>query len=296
MIEILEKFDRAKAAGVLARAAFSIEDDSNPAAALKWPEEEGLRREVLNEARIQLGLAHDDDSEEATQKLSDFLDIELDRLSSPENTEAVLNALARKGELPSDLFTVLIDSNITDFFGKKFENEQKLIEQTVRVPDREQHYGPSEDRNAPFLISLFAKHFPDKFPYKSFTMLVAAQRKGRFLDVHQAWRIYSDSVDLSGAETLVEMLKRFSDVFGHPITVHGKTANFILTAEVPRGQPIETTLKIEWKLDKNGKPIRSLVTWTHFTQERPFANSMQAALVVSIDLIRYRKELEKHGW
>lgn len=294
MITTLSDYDSIAAAGVLARAGFAIEDNCNPAAQVKWPEEALLRRKIFIEARHILEIEDDDQSEEAIERLSDFLDTEMDRLSAPKNNEAVLDALSRKGELPSDLFNISISQSIQDFFGKEFPQEKKLIEETVRSPDREQNYGPSEDRSASFLISLFSKHFPNKFPYKSFTMIVAGKRIGQFLDIHQAWRLYSDSVSLEGADTLIEMLKRFSDTFGHPIEMGGKKANFILSAEIPRGQPIESVIRIEPEVDKKGRQLKANVTWTWFLQEKPFANSMQAALVISTDLIRYRKELEKH--
>jgi hypothetical protein len=34
--------------------------------------------------------------------------------------------------------------------------------------------------------------YPDQYPMRSFVMLVAGQRHGVKLDVHQAWRVYPD--------------------------------------------------------------------------------------------------------
>jgi hypothetical protein len=297
MISILENYNSSEAAAVLARAAFSIEDESNPAANLKWPEEAGLRREILNQARIQLGISEDDQSELAIQKLSEFLDIEIDRLSKPENTELVLDALARRGDLPSDLYLVRVMESLKTLFGKHYDEEFDLINETVAAPDREQHFGVSEDRRQPHLVSLFIKSYPNtKYSFRSFKLLVVGQRVGRFFDVLQAWRIYPDAVSTDTAKDLVEVLKRFADVFGYPIKYNGKKTHFIYSLDIPRGSTFANEIQIEGRTDKNGNAKRTESTISLFAQPTLFGSNKSATLICSIDVLRYRKFLRLHGW
>lgn len=295
MISSLSRFDNITAAGILARAAIYLEDKDNPAAANKFPHESSIRESILNDIRKTLGISPDDMSNEALDKVGDALDNECDVLLGEANDHETLLRLSNKGELPSDLYEINIALNINDFFGKKYDVEKKLIEKTIRLPDNEQHYGPPENPGDPFLISLFAKHFPNKYPNNSFTMLVAGERNGTLLTIHQAWRIYKDSICLEGNTDLVDMLRRFAEKFGSEIIFNGKKGHFFLTGDVPNNSPLKYEIVL---IDSEHKPKkkRAEVVSTHFIQNRPSGSSQQAALIIAIDLIKYKRLLKSHGW
>lgn len=296
MISSLQRFDKLTAAGILARAALAIYDESNPAGDARLPGEASLRAQVMAEARSVLQLDPNDSSPQALERLSDVLDAECDGLVGPTDTESALNRLAEKGQLPSDLFKINVIENVRVLYGKKYAREEKLIEDTVRAPDQEQHYGPPKDPNEPFLISLFLKHYPSEYPLRSFNLLVAGQRSDLTLNIHQVWRIYPADVDVTGAETLVDVLRRFSDKFGEEISLGGKKGHFIYAADIPRGEKIEGAWNVSDNVAaaKKGKAHR--ITMSFFTQANPQGTSNQVALAIGIDVTRYLDAISARGW
>jgi hypothetical protein len=301
MISPLREFDNITAAGILARAALYLEDKDNPAITNKVPNESLIREAIISHMRDTLGISPNDTSDKALDILGEALDSEGNALLEQTNTDATLERLSSKGELPSDLFDIKIIKNLEQFFGKKFEFEKELIENTIRLPDQEQHYGPPSNPDDPFLISLFSKNFPNKYPKNSFTMLVAGERSGLKLTVHQAWRIYPDSVSLEGVTDLVDMLRRFADKLGSDIEFNGKTGNFFLTEELPDGKDIEYFVILhERKMREehiySKKIYHKEAMYSHFTQNNPFGTSKRASLILGIDLVKYRNVLKSHGW
>jgi hypothetical protein len=296
MLSVLSRFDPVTAAGILARTAIAIGNDTNPAATARLPEEHALREAVLLEMRRSLNVAPDDSSQETLERISDALDVEGDRLIGPTDEDSTLIHLSEKGELPSDLYEVEIIINIEQFHGRKFPHEARLIREAVKTPDREQHFGPLEKVGEPALISLFAKFFPNEYPLRGFTMLVAGRRRGMILDVHQAWRVYADLVDLTRADTLVDMLRSFSNRFGAEIKLGGQIGTFIYAAEIPRDTPVSTSFEMSER-DKYGKVrAKRHITVTCFVSTPPEGALATVALAVGIDLDLYREALQQRGW
>lgn len=228
MIKALKGLDEKDAAGLLARAALSLEyvDPSSYAIA----GEDVVRANILEEARHRLGIASDDDSSDSIEKLAEFLDEEFDRLLAPPDTEFALARLAERGDLPSDLYEINIIANVADIYGNRFDLEKDIIETTVRSPSKEQHYGPPRRQHEPAMISLFLRSFRTKWPLKDFVMLVAAQREGFFLHVHQAWRIYPSKVNTAGVKEPIDWLRKFSDAYGIDVEVEGQSGHFFMFA------------------------------------------------------------------
>ena len=291
MISALKRFDDVTAAGILARAALAI--DGNPSGSYRIPDEESVREQLIAEVMRRHGLRRDDHTPRSMEQLSDLLDVELDTLIAPSNSEEALERLSTRGSLPSDLFKIEIVNQVSDFHGRKFDREERLIQKTVRSPDREQHYGPSIGPDVPAMISLFAKYFPNEYPIRSFTMLVAGQRNGLTLRIHQAWRVYPD-IALDGAPTLVDLLHCFSDQFGFELTVGDKTGNFFLSAALPQDiEDFEATFEV--RPESVGKNRRKRLTFSYFFQHAKPAGP-KAALLVAIDLDKYRSFLESRGY
>jgi hypothetical protein len=249
---------------------------------------------VLAEAREALGVPENDETPQTLERLADILDSESESLIGPTNSEQALVRLGEKGELPSDLFQIEVIQDIKDFHGRKYPAEFDLIQKTVKSPDQEQHFG----RDAPVLVSLFAKYFPNEYPLRGFTMLVAGQRKGLLLEVHQAWRIYPDVVDLSGIRNLVDMLRRFSDVFGVEIELGGQSGRLIVLADLPEGtRSLEAFMPLKSpEYDRfSPKASRRIYTMTMFTEFRP-GETARAALAIGVDFTRYGAFLKTRGW
>jgi hypothetical protein len=282
MIKALEQLDKTSAAGLLARAALSLGYSDNPTAPFIEGEAD-IRSSVINEARARLGLDRDDYRPETIEKIADYLDDESDKLLRPPDTKAALARLAERGDLPSDLYEINIVPTVVEVHGKDFPLEKEIIETAIRAPTLEQHFGPARKLPEPAMISLFARAFRTRWPLKDFVMLVAGQRDGFRLDVHQAWRIYSSRVDVKGAKTLVDWLSRFADVYGAEIEVEGKKGHFFrfATGHIPNSFNIALPA---------GKSRN--ITISRFTQKDSVTGIEQSALVVAIDLERYRKMLD----
>jgi hypothetical protein len=293
MSTVIEAFDRVTAAGILARAALAVENEANPAAQPTLPDEASIRAKVIEEISKRYGIASVD-NQESREKLCDALDQISDELLGPVDTDIALERLAKKGDLPSDLYEVEIIPNIEQFYGKKFAREKQLIEETVHLPDLEQHYGPPKNPHDPYLISIFAKTFHDEYPARSFIMLIAGERKNLTMIVYQAWRLYPEDLDLTGASSPLDMLKRFALVFGTDLTVGNQHGSFILIGDVPDGKGV----LIQGRVPQGpmGKSIKRQFTFSYFRQARPGIGGHHAALMVGIDLDKYREALESHGW
>ncbi len=284
-MQVLEKFDERIALGILARAALALEDEGNPDAKFILDGEEAIRSTLLHEARKYLHLQQEDKRPETIEKLSDFLDDESDRLAGATDTTSALNRLAERGDLPSDLYKIDIISSIANFHGNNFDLEKQLIEATIRLPNQEQHFGPESNLREPALISLFTRPFKTRFPFKDFTMLVAATRNaGLVLNVHQAWRIYPALIKTDNVKNLVDLLHRFADTYGYDVEIGGEKGHFFILLD--KLVPLQINVSIP-----GGKP--KSITVSRFLQKDRLTGRSFSALVVAIDLEQYRAVLDQ---
>lgn len=299
MIAALQSYEPLTALGILSRAAFSIESDGNPAASIQLPNESIVRQAVLDEMRSNLGVLKNDLSETAIEKVSDALDAEMSKIVGDTDVDAVLEKMSEKGQVPGDLYKLNLVDGVKQVYREHWYLEQDNIFTTVRDANREQHFTPIlGDQNQP-LISLFSREFTEKIPSHSFTMLVIGQRSGLDLTIHDAWKVYADEVSLIGAEDLVGILKRFSNVYGREFKLNGVSAKFLLNADIDASPAIENTIEIQNRYRLNSKRLKTFppteFVLTHFVGKRSDGTSY-ATLTFSIDLIKYRQALKRHGW
>lgn len=260
LTQMLERYDKQIAAGILARAAFEVETGQEYRNSIV-DNEQAIRRALIAQARAKLGLKPDEENPDVIDKIRSCLDSESERLAGSPHATSAFERLIARGDVPSDLYNIRIIANIENFFGKDFAREKDFIERTVRAPNREQHFGVEGDAEAPRLVSLFTREFKTPFPARNFTMLVAGQRgDGQVLDVHMAWRLDASKVYPSGAPDLVELLRRFADVYGADITLNGQRGRFFLTTA--RDVPAKMTVSVGTKTAKE-------LTVTRFVQQNP---------------------------
>ncbi|MDM0051403.1 hypothetical protein [Variovorax sp. J22R115] len=299
MISALENLDQRTAANLLARAAFSIEYEDPIGEETPDPAYDRVLQEVIAEVRRRAGLAPDDQSPRAIELLSDVIDDELINLTGKTNVDTVLDNMAKKGEVPSDLYVLKIIDQVQDIYKRHWASEFDIISNTVKAADQEQHFGPEEHGGEPTLISLFAKSYTNKFPYRNFMMLVAGQRAGLTLHVHQAWRIYADDIDLKNAKDLVDVLRRFCERFGLEFEVNGVRGKFMLNVELANEETYvrQITILPVYKNDGKGKKVEQQIRYimSNFTNHRP-DGSVGSALTLAIDLEKYQANLTAHGW
>ncbi len=197
-----------------------------------------------------------------------------DQLIAAPDTEAALLRMAERGDFP----------NIVDALGRRFLLEKDVIETTIRAPTTEQHFGRARGQHEPAMISLFLRNFRTRWPLKDFFMVVAAQRDGFLLHVHQAWRIYPSIIDVLGLTTPVDWLERFADVYGATVEIQGEKAKFFMF--------LEGNIPPDVKWDQ---PPHKKLLISRFSRLNPITHAEQAALVVAIDIHKYLKTLDDLG-
>jgi hypothetical protein len=294
----LAGMDNVKAAGILARAAISLCDENNPAGAFVLPGEEGVREQVISLARQRLGLTAASLSENEIDKIVDFLDDEAESLDEPVDQGRVLESLSAKGELPNDLYEVIVDGQVVDLYQNR-RLDVELIRATVRNPDRQYHFVPQDgDPEGVPLVSLFAKHFSHKYLHRSFTLLLSGLRVGLHVHVSSAWRVYADAIP-GPSKTLLELLKRFAEEFGLNIRCDGEIGKFFQKV-LSEGRQTLSPPSYELHIDDNqGQPLTKdhqiRVSLIHHDKRRP--DGMQASILVyAINLVKYANALALHGW
>lgn len=299
MISVLKQFKPRTAAGILARTALFLDDETNPAARSHVENEHAVRHALLQEVRNALGVPASDNSAETNERIGDVLDKELDLIAGETDVNHVLVDLATKGAIPSDLYQIEVVDNVKDIYEPKWHQERRQIFQTVENADQEQHFSADPESGEPPLVSLFAKVFADKFPYRSFTMLVVGHRgDGVKLHVHQAWRLYADAIPLEGASDLVDLLRRFSEQFGLYIEVDGVRTKFSLNKNLKEDRTSGTIhVPPVYGPDSKGRRVEKEVTFvlSNFMVHRP-DGTISATMTNAIDKERYLSMLRAHGW
>jgi hypothetical protein len=282
----LETLEPKAAAGLLARTALSLFYKRRADDEYLIADEANIRERVIRHAREQLGIAEDNYEQEALEKIADHLDQQADRLLSEPDPMIALKRLAERGDLPSDLYEIEIIPNVRTMLGRRFDLEKQLIETTVRAPTQEQHYGPAREVHEPAMISLFVRRFRTRWPLRDFIMLVAGERNGFKLGVHQAWRIYPAIINVAAADSPVELLKKFADKYGAEIELDGKRGHFFFLAD---SVPAVSYFQIV----PTKKPQIALISF--FRQIDRSAKVTRSSLVVSINQDRYLDTLEELG-
>jgi hypothetical protein len=239
MIEALKGFDRTTALGVLSRAALAVlSSASNPSAQPVLENETQIRQQLIFEIANRIGLPPDLSDQNVRDKVSDALDAEAEILDLPVDTDAALTRLSERGELPSDLFDVVVYEALREVYGDAMEQERQNILLTVHSPEAEEHFGPSISPDRPALVSLLGRRFPAHPRRAGFYHIVAGERSSTKLNVQQAWRIYEDEIDLTSAGTLMGALKLFAEKYGVNIKSGDQVGRLIPWALVPPNTPI----------------------------------------------------------
>jgi len=290
MIETLAGIEPRTAAGILARTALVLDGDvSNPAAKPRVLNEESIRQKVLSELRDRLGLRGKSGAD-ANDRLYEAISSEADRLFELPDLRRAIERLSERGELPSDRYVVKIGEPVRGIYGPAFDEEEELILLTIREPHAEQHFGPRVNDDQPSLVSIFARVFRDKYPYRDFILLAVGLRTGLELYVYQAWRVYPSFVDLNGVATLTGIAERFAKKFGHDITVGTQTGKFVLWARIPAPVRHGESGKI---IIVHAPPSASLQASSSFRMTTD--GFIEIAFAMAIDIESYRRVLRKYS-
>lgn len=294
MLESISEFDPVTGAGILARAALALQEyrQVGEQSRVRWSEETELRQAILAELRRRLGVKSDDNSDDTIERMANMLDDESDALVESVDKPAALLHLSETGHLPSDLFQVELSQDVSRVYGKKTAEERALIEQTVRLPELEQQYGPKQNPSDPGLISMFMKKFPHRYELKSFWMLVVGRRRGLKLDVGQSWRLYPDMVDFAKISEPLDALRQFCEKFGFDVRVGTLQSPLVVHVE-HHGTNFKVEFDPNQKSKKDGKVSEAMgsVFFTKYDEQH-----YEVSMANYIDVGRYRAAIRSRGW
>jgi len=282
MIEAVRGYDPRAAAGILSGLALRLERASNLAAP---PSKTAIEERILTELREALNLDPEDESFETVERLADALDQEAERVAGIEPDPTITEKLSRDGLLPSDTLDLEFDAGLEKHHSSHWPIERQLAEITIRQPHREQAFTREEANSG---VSIFARFFSHKFPVRSFWLLVTGVRAGSILHIGQVFRVYPHDVDLSGCETLTDVLKEFANKFGVEVELNGRRGKFFMSV-IPQGSG---SVNDHIKLPTSFKGLL-VISGLHTVDEKQSG----VHLVFVINLTAYFQSVNaKHGW
>src|SRR5438105_8473931 len=104
MMQVLERYDRYVAAGILARAALALQSGQNEFLSNPVVDDEAaLHGALIANARHVLGLRADDRSPAVIERIGDYLDAQSEGLIGEPRVESALHRLIDRGDFASDL-------------------------------------------------------------------------------------------------------------------------------------------------------------------------------------------------
>jgi hypothetical protein len=175
MIAELRDLSPTRAAGILARATIAIESGGfNPASRPFLKDELHLREIILKQAREALGDS-DGLSVIDSERLTDWLDLQMEELAVPYDEQGALDRLATEAALPSDMYDIKFGDDIYQPAGF---NDRPYAALAIRSPDMIEEYGADISNDGVPLVSLFAKWFTAMRKGQRFLLIVCGSRRG----------------------------------------------------------------------------------------------------------------------
>jgi hypothetical protein len=290
VIEALKQFEPSVAAGILARAALSLDTDlHNPAANFVLQGEDKLREKIILEFSTKLGIPPIDSSYKTAHLISSEIDRAIDEIIGSIKEKDALERISARGEFPSDEFEIVLMPNIKDdIYQNHFKDEYPRIIETIKRPHKELQFGQTESLRP--LVSLFGRFYRSKFPARDFLLLIVGQRKGLVLEVHNVWRVYPYIVPIREQDDLVTILKNFTNTYGTKVISGKAEGNFIHDSDLP-AETKQTRVSIPVPKNPN-----HTFTVTQFLQHDSSGKYIKSSLTVSIDLTEYLETIKKYGW
>lgn len=243
---------------------------------------------VLTEIRASLDLAPNDNSDEARDKIINFISDQISQIVLGGVDEKVVKTrLGNKGALRPDLYEI--------DYGPEFKNIQdrgirrEHVGQALNYPDDVEHVLPEQPFEKNGSYSLYVKHRIDPDPYKCFTLLVISSRNGYKQSVMDAMRIYPTDVDISSARNPLDLLRAFLGKYGQQITVGKQTSKFFFLAIIEKPVVIQEYELLHIAAFPEGHKGYGLM------QFRDTGPTIEVAMAYATNDTIYRKDLKKHG-
>jgi hypothetical protein len=289
MLHALEKIDRSRAATVLSLAARKFLPRPGDDRSLNQADESAaadLIKEISTKAVSRTPQSTVDKAavqEELSREISSYL------LSGVDPAE-VRTRVGDKGALSPSLYKVSFSPKFED--AVRFWGVSKAhVLNAIAHCDEVQHFGSRlADPKGPRHSSLFSQIPPVKGD--RYTILVGAQRKGDTLIVDDAYRVYHNEVDLIGATSPLDILRRFLEKFGEETeaVIFNEDGTIAQSAQKRLFHDVVYYLKkgqVLWHHFPSGNKVR----FDSNEDDTPF----EMALCYSVSAPKYVDQLRRHG-
>lgn len=289
MLDTLSGYEPSEALGVLSSLTFQLSPEPLFEGETSKGKVDFTSESVVAEIRGRVGLAPDDYSDEARDKILSFISDQISEIVLGRTDEkAVLNRLGDRGVLRPDLYEITFPASFKQFSDRGIRREH--IRQALNYPDDVEHVLPDD---MPFKgegsFSLYVKHHRSSDPNDNFSLLVVSSRKGYQQRVDDAFRVYPSDVNIGSAKYPVELLKALVEKYGLPLDVGNQKGKFFFLVIIDKVPEEETfIIGAPFPRDKN-VPYEAKFTL------RETENTIEVAMAYALDEGVYRNDLKKHG-
>lgn len=283
ILDVLKEIDPRRAAGILSRAALAVETGGlNPAARPITPDEVAIRDQIIK--KLTSSFQSTDEKLDLNEWMLQRLDEAASELDASQNEPAALERLIRDGALPSDVYHITFAQQAeTEIVPRLPSGERERVLDVIRSPSYEQDFGPSITPNSPSPVSLFGKWYDLGRPRDRFLLVVIGSRgENTLITVHHFWRVYSHDVYLRACKTLVDVIEKFADKYGHDLEITGWKGRFLRYM----------ALSGSWKFNvpnPRGRKIMIFVVARHSPPQ-----TTELAFAIGVDLIAYFSDVQNH--
>lgn len=290
MLDTLSKFSQGEVLGVLSKLATQVapepllEEERVASHAVDFQ-----NSNVLTEIRDRLGLSQNDRSDEARDKIINFIS---DRISEivlgKADEKEIKTRLAERSLLRPDLYEITFHKKSARALQRGIRRDH--IRQALNYPDDAEHVQlDNEIFKDQGSASFYVKHYIDaNDATKNFSLLVISNRKGYKQIVADAIRVYPTDIDVANVSHPLDLLKAFVHKYGSFIEVFGRKEKLFLLTRLDKPKIIhdDPPVKVE-QLDGTSPSL--LIVYADML------TAIDIVIAYAIDENSYRADLKRHG-
>lgn len=286
MLQTLKNRDPRDVAAILAGLTLSLLPAEETEGSVVTPVNESLRNKVLSEVYQKLRLSPSEQSETHKAEVFSYLAKEMSRAAlSTANIEEIKERVGQRGDLRPNLYTIKIPPEARKLAAERSISVGEITE-AVEHPDEVEHLLPERFGANGEAVSLYSQKWETTKSGELSTLLVLTRRKGYTQTVLDVIRIYDSDVNLSNANTPLDMLRAFVEVYGQLQQVGERREKFFLYETIPFYGDQAEVIKVP------NEPEGELAITRFFCKFS--ATTVEVAIAYTILERKYRSDLKKH--